>query len=132
MPTQSVTFLPLLSSVDIHVFNDIDTKSLLYFGPVGSFASTLETRWKGDDTLGLARLTRCFVSVEARYIGTGEAILRDEIEMSTAVNAFDDGERQIFDTLINQGMDLSIRVTSNFSKHAKFEGCYPVFEVPPW
>ncbi|KAF9019330.1 hypothetical protein BDZ89DRAFT_1116784 [Hymenopellis radicata] len=47
VPNESVTFLPLLSSLDIRVFNNLASQSLLYFGPVGSFASTVKTRWKG-------------------------------------------------------------------------------------
>ncbi|KAF9001040.1 hypothetical protein BDZ89DRAFT_1246090 [Hymenopellis radicata] len=77
VPTESVTFLPLLSSLDIRVLDDLDSQRLPYFGPVGSFASTVKTRWQGDDTLSLARLKRCHFAVHAWYLNTSEAIFRD-------------------------------------------------------
>ncbi|KAF9023482.1 hypothetical protein BDZ89DRAFT_156734 [Hymenopellis radicata] len=130
VPTESVTFLPLLSSLDIRVFNHLDSQGLLYFGSVGSFASTVQTRWRGDNTLGLARLTRCRFVVHARYMMTDEAIFRDSEEVSV-VNVFNEEERRIFDTLIDEGMDLSISVTSDLIRHVGRGGRYPVFAVPP-
>ncbi|KAF8908388.1 hypothetical protein CPB85DRAFT_1562850 [Mucidula mucida] len=113
VPTESVTFLPLLSSLDIRVFDHKDTQRLLYFGPVGSLASTLQTRWKGDDALGLERLTRCHFSVRTEDISLDEAILRDNVEDSIAVDSvFNEEERHVVNVLINEGMDLCISVRS--------------------
>ncbi|KAF9023484.1 hypothetical protein BDZ89DRAFT_1136671 [Hymenopellis radicata] len=124
--TESVTFLPFLSSLDIQVYNHRDSWRLLYLGPVGSFASTVKTRWKGDDTLGLARLKRCRFAVHV--VKMNKTICRDSVGVPI-VNVFNEEETHIFNALIDEGMDLSIRVTSEFIRPVG--GRYPVFAVPP-
>ncbi|KAF9024714.1 hypothetical protein BDZ89DRAFT_1135854 [Hymenopellis radicata] len=66
VPRVTVTFLPLLSSLFIRVYNHRDPSNLHYFGPVGSFAYTLKDRWEGDDIVGLARLRTCHFAVACR------------------------------------------------------------------
>ncbi|KAF9021672.1 hypothetical protein BDZ89DRAFT_1137818 [Hymenopellis radicata] len=114
IPTKTVPFLPLLSSLIIRVGNHHDPSSLYYFGPVGSFASTVKARWKGDDTNGLARLKTCHFSVKARHL-MQKSVFREA--QSLAVHPiFDEAERLIFNALVDDGMDLVIRVTSNLTK----------------
>ncbi|KAF9023472.1 hypothetical protein BDZ89DRAFT_1136660 [Hymenopellis radicata] len=60
VPTETVTFLPLLSSLNIRVSRHCDPSNLHYFGPVGSFASTLKAAGKGTiwlDWQGLGHAT---------------------------------------------------------------------------
>ncbi|KAF9023474.1 hypothetical protein BDZ89DRAFT_1041623 [Hymenopellis radicata] len=127
IPTKTVTFLPLLSSLDIQIHNHRKALSLLYFGPVGSFASTLKARWKGDDTVGLARLKTCHFSIQARHIRN--RIYRDtSIYLSGPVaGIFNEAERFIFNALVDDGMDLAIRVTSNLTENVGSNNV--VFEV---
>ncbi|KAF9026750.1 hypothetical protein BDZ89DRAFT_834874 [Hymenopellis radicata] len=123
-PTESVTFLPLLSSLRIRVYNHCDSQRLLYFGPVGSFASTVETRWKGDQTRGLARLKTCHFSVHARHLMPNR-IYRDGWRPVAGI--FNEAERFIFKALVDDGMDLAIRVTSSLTE--SFPGNSVVFAV---
>ncbi|KAF8908389.1 hypothetical protein CPB85DRAFT_1562851 [Mucidula mucida] len=107
VPTQSVTFLPLLSSLNIEVETRNDAWTLRHFGPVGSLASMVKARWKGDGTLGLARLKRCCIGVHTRPSDTDPALVRYPEEA-----IFNAEEQHIFNALVDEGMDLSIRVTS--------------------
>ncbi|KAF9026148.1 hypothetical protein BDZ89DRAFT_1067817 [Hymenopellis radicata] len=111
IPAKTVTFLPLLSSLDIRVYNHRNSYFLLCFGPVGSLASMVKARWKGDDTVGLARLRTCHFAVQAHHLRDG--IYRDVTTTPTFVpHIFSEAERLIFDALVDDGMDLAIRVTS--------------------
>ncbi|KAF9049400.1 hypothetical protein BDZ89DRAFT_1126776 [Hymenopellis radicata] len=126
VPTETVTFLPLLSSLDIRVYDHQDSSNLLYFASVGRFASMLKARWKGE---GLARLRRCHFVVHAWRMH--RVVYRDD-DVSSGVgsgvaNVFDEKERCIFHALIDDGMDLSIRVMSDSTEHV---GGHPVFAVP--
>ncbi|KAF9024343.1 hypothetical protein BDZ89DRAFT_1069156 [Hymenopellis radicata] len=105
IPTKTVTFLPLLSSLDIQICNHYERFNLRYFGPA---------RWKGDDTVGRARLRTCHFSVQAQH-------LEDSIYRAAGT------ERFVFNALIDEGMDLAIRVTSDLTR--TFEGNV-VFAVP--
>ncbi|KAF9002215.1 hypothetical protein BDZ89DRAFT_666697 [Hymenopellis radicata] len=111
--TKTVTFLPLLSSLDIQIHHHRDPSGLYYFGPVGSFASTVETRWKGDDTVGLARLKTCHFSVQARHLMPNR-IFRDPLRPIAGI--CNEAESFIFNALVDDGMDLAIRVTSNLTE----------------
>ncbi|KAF9023515.1 hypothetical protein BDZ89DRAFT_157227 [Hymenopellis radicata] len=105
IPTKTITFLPRLSSLDIQIRLHRETANLQYFGPVGSFASAIEARWKGDDTVGLARLRRCHYAVQARH-------LQHSVHRGTATfvpRIFSEAERLVFDALVDDGMDLAIR-----------------------
>ncbi|KAF9023495.1 hypothetical protein BDZ89DRAFT_156835 [Hymenopellis radicata] len=116
VPTESVTFLPLLSSLDIRVYDHSDWQRLLSFEPGASFASALKARWKGADTVGLARLKTCHFSVEAPKD-------RSHWDASRPVpGIFNEAERPIFNALVDDGMDLTIRVTSDLTEN--------VFAVP--
>ncbi|KAF9035430.1 hypothetical protein BDZ89DRAFT_1062216 [Hymenopellis radicata] len=107
IPAKTVTFLPLLSSLDIRVYNHRNPYFLQCFGPVGSFASMVKARWKGDSSVGLARLRTCHFAVEAHHLRDG--VYR---EAATFVpHIFSEAERLIFDALVDDGMDLAIRVT---------------------
>ncbi|KAF9026744.1 hypothetical protein BDZ89DRAFT_834767 [Hymenopellis radicata] len=123
-PAESVTFLPLLSSLHIRVYNHCDSQRLLYFGPVGSFASTVETRWKGDQTRGLARLKTCHFFVRARQL-MPDHIYRDGWRPVAGI--FNEAESFIFKALVEDGMDLAIRVTSDLTE--SFSGNSVVFAV---
>ncbi|KAF9003477.1 hypothetical protein BDZ89DRAFT_1080973 [Hymenopellis radicata] len=107
--TETVTFLPLLSSLFIQIHNHNDSSKLLYFGPVGSFASTLKSRWEGDDMVGLARLRTCHFAVQAKRLNH-DYIYRGD--WRPVAHVFNEAERLIFNGLIDNGMDLAIRVTS--------------------
>ncbi|KAF9026804.1 hypothetical protein BDZ89DRAFT_830236 [Hymenopellis radicata] len=123
VPTKTVTFLPLLSSLDIRIHDHRESLVLLYFGPVGSFASTLKARWKGDDTIGLTRLRTCHFSVQAQH-------LKDSIYRaagSFVPHIFSEAERFVFNALLDEGMDLAIRVTSELA--ANVGGSNVVFAV---
>ncbi|KAF9023493.1 hypothetical protein BDZ89DRAFT_1162710 [Hymenopellis radicata] len=104
IPAKTVTFLPLLSSLDIQIRNPCNSYDLQCFGPVGSFASMLKARWKGDDTVSLARLRTCHFAVHARHVGRNWE------------NIFTDTERLVFDALVDDGMDLTIQVESTLTE----------------
>ncbi|KAF9023483.1 hypothetical protein BDZ89DRAFT_156662 [Hymenopellis radicata] len=123
--TRTVTFLPLLSSLDIRIRNHQSALSLLYFGPVGSLASAVEARWKGDDTVGLARLKTCHFSVQAQYLMQNR-IYRDAL--GPVAGIFNEAESSIFNALVDDGMDLAIRVTSCLTENVG--GNNVVFAVP--
>ncbi|KAF9032091.1 hypothetical protein BDZ89DRAFT_1063464 [Hymenopellis radicata] len=110
IPAKTVTFLPLLSSLDIRIHNH---DGLTYFGPVSSFASMLKARWKGDDTVGLARLRTCHFAVDARHVDLNGIYRGNSL---FAQQIFSEAERLIFDALVDDGMDLAIRVTSAFTE----------------
>ncbi len=116
IPTEAVTFLPHFSSLDIRVFNHRNSWFVPYFGPVGGFASALKARWKGDDTVGLARLRTCHFAVQAQH-------LMDDIhrgaEGDPVPHVFDDEERFIFNTLVDDGMYLAIRITSGKTRNVR-------------
>ncbi|KAF8915173.1 hypothetical protein CPB85DRAFT_438975 [Mucidula mucida] len=113
-PTNTVTFLPLLSSLTIWIDNHQNAESLLYFGPVSSFASTLKARWEGDNTIGLGRLKACHFIVNAQHLA--HWVYRDEVSGYPQSRVFSDAERLVFEALVDDGMDLVIRVTSNYRK----------------
>ncbi|KAF9026761.1 hypothetical protein BDZ89DRAFT_1067427 [Hymenopellis radicata] len=121
---KTVTFLPLLSSLIIRVYNHRDPSSLLYFGRVGSFASMVKARWKGSSSVGLARLKTCHFTVQARHL-MSRSIYRDAWIVS---DIFNGAERFIFNALVDDGMDLAIRVTSDLTESAG--GSKVVFAVP--
>ncbi|KAF9035391.1 hypothetical protein BDZ89DRAFT_1062167 [Hymenopellis radicata] len=123
-PTKTVTFLPLLSSLIIRVANHHDSLRLLYFGPVGSFASMIKARWKGDDTVGLARLRTCHFAVRAHHL---TSIYRGVGGFFPPI--FSEAERLVFDALVDDGMDLTIRVTSDLFQ-TLHEDDKVVFAVP--
>ncbi|KAF9036889.1 hypothetical protein BDZ89DRAFT_449400 [Hymenopellis radicata] len=123
VPTETVTFLPLLSSLDIRVYDHQDSSKLLYFAPVGRFASMLKARW--DSAPRLVRLRRCHFVVHAWRMH--RVVYRDDDVSSGVANVFDEKERCIFHALIDDGMDLSIRVMSDSTEHV---GGHPVFRVP--
>ncbi|KAF8908391.1 hypothetical protein CPB85DRAFT_791012 [Mucidula mucida] len=124
VPTQSITYLPLLSSLNIEVEQHNDSWTLQHLGPVGSFASMVKARWKGDGTFGLAKLERCHVGVHARHSNTNRAVSQPREEAT-----FNAEERYIFNALVDEGMDLSIEVTSDLFKRA--DGRDTVFAIPP-
>ncbi|KAF9035398.1 hypothetical protein BDZ89DRAFT_489772 [Hymenopellis radicata] len=118
IPAKTVTFLPLLSSLEIRVDNHRNSYYLECFGPVGSFASMVKVRWKGDNTVGLARLRTCHFAVQAHHLRDG--IYR---EGGTFVpHIFSEAERLIFDALVDDGMDLAIRVTSTLTENVASNG----------
>ncbi|KAF9035085.1 hypothetical protein BDZ89DRAFT_1062342 [Hymenopellis radicata] len=110
VPTETVTFLPLLSSLNIRVYNHSGPLTLPYFGPLGSLASTLKSRWEGDDMVGLARLRTCHFTVQAKHLKY--VVSRDD-HGSVVPRIFTKAEGRIFNALIDDGMDLTIRVTSD-------------------
>ncbi len=110
--SKTVTFLPVLSSLEIRVSNHSDLMRVPYFGPVDRFASTLTARWKGDDSAGLAKLRTCHFTVQARYLTSN--IYRDTEHVHTSA-VFSEAERSIFTALVEDGMDLIIRVTSELT-----------------
>ncbi|KAF9043862.1 hypothetical protein BDZ89DRAFT_1059342 [Hymenopellis radicata] len=86
-------------------------KRLLYFAPIASFASAIKARWKGADTVGLARLKTCHFSVQAPQDRRHWAASRP------VPGIFNDAERLIFNALVDDGMDLTIRVTSDLTEN---------------
>ncbi len=71
MPTETVTFLPQLSSLDIRMYSHRTPCYLECFGPVGSFGQdALERKWKvrsgkaPSGTLVSERLVRPFIQLE--------------------------------------------------------------------
>ncbi|KAF9022068.1 hypothetical protein BDZ89DRAFT_1071005 [Hymenopellis radicata] len=99
--TQTVTFLPSLSSLYLRVYNRPDPLTLRYFGPVSSFASMLKSRWEAY--IGIMRVSsHCIFSTRRKGF--------------------------IFNGLIDNGMDLAIRVTSDLTENV--EGNNVVFAVP--
>ncbi|KAF9035403.1 hypothetical protein BDZ89DRAFT_489825 [Hymenopellis radicata] len=115
IPAKTVTFLPLLSSLDIRVTNHRNSYYLTCFGPLGSFASMIKARWKGDDMVGLARLRTCHFAVEAHHLSDG--IYRDAVTFVPHI--FSEAERLIFDALVDDGMDLAIRVSSDLTENVR-------------
>ncbi|KAF9024322.1 hypothetical protein BDZ89DRAFT_1136094 [Hymenopellis radicata] len=123
VPPKTVTvFLPLLSYLHIWVYNHSNSSTLQYFGPVGSFASMLKARWEGDDTDGLARLRTCCFAVQAPHLK--QCVDRDA--GSYVAHIFNEAERFTFNALIEDGMDLSIHITSDYSHVG---GYHVVFSV---
>ncbi|KAF8890860.1 hypothetical protein CPB85DRAFT_260068 [Mucidula mucida] len=109
IPTKAVTFLPLLSSLDIRIDNHRNSCWLPYVGPIGEFASAVKARWKGDDTIGPARLWTCHFIVHAHCFD--DFIFR-EAGGGVVYRVFDAAERVIFNALVDNGMDLAIQVLS--------------------
>ncbi|KAF8908390.1 hypothetical protein CPB85DRAFT_791028 [Mucidula mucida] len=107
VPTQSVTFLPLLSSLNIDVETRNNAWTLRDLGPAGRFPSMVKARWKGDGTLGLARLESCHIRVHSRDSNMNSAVFQHHADAN--LNA---EEQHIFNALVDEGMNLSIRVTS--------------------
>ncbi|KAF9014377.1 hypothetical protein BDZ89DRAFT_1076716 [Hymenopellis radicata] len=114
IPTKTITFLPLLSSLDIQIDNHGEPDNLPYFGPLGSFASAIKARWKGDDTVGLARLRTCHFAVHARSLQ--EDVYRAPQEDQWSPEIFNEAERFIFHQLIDDGMDFAILVTARLTE----------------
>ncbi|KAF9031804.1 hypothetical protein BDZ89DRAFT_1063678 [Hymenopellis radicata] len=106
-PQQTVTFLPRVSSVKICLTEHMDSSGFPYFRPRSSFSSMVKARWVGDTERGLAKLQTFHFSLsagllESPYHDTTGRLprLRNEVEA------------RILSGLVNDGMDLVVRVTA--------------------
>ncbi|KAF9035041.1 hypothetical protein BDZ89DRAFT_1157863 [Hymenopellis radicata] len=106
-PQQNVTFLPRVSSVKIRLTGHTDSSGIPYFGPRGSFSSMVKARWEGDTERGLARLETFYFDLNA---GTLDLPYNDTTGRLPRLR--DEVEAHILSSLVDDGMDLVVRVTA--------------------
>ncbi|KAF9024324.1 hypothetical protein BDZ89DRAFT_1136096 [Hymenopellis radicata] len=106
-PQQNVTFLPRVSSVKINLTRHMDSNGIPYFGPRGSFSSMVKARWEGDTERGLAKLETFHFS-----LSTGLGVTLSYDISGRLARLRDEVETHILSGLIDDGMNLTIRVTA--------------------
>ncbi|KAF9000356.1 hypothetical protein BDZ89DRAFT_1082362 [Hymenopellis radicata] len=104
-PQQTVTFLPRVSSVKIHLIEHMDSSEIPYFGPRGSFSSMVRARWAGDAKRGLAKLEKFHFGLSAGLLGSPYHDTTGRLP-----HLANEVEAHILSRLVHDGMDLVIRV----------------------